>query len=371
MADGRRTVMFLGGSPMPFCRFRRALIERLVADHDCRVLCAYWGDDRDGFFAPFPATGVSWHDLGGDHASPPGAGDLAPMARLFRLIRRHRPEVICCFNAKPIVLGPAVARLARRRARIVALMEGLGSALAFLRAESGARRRLFCALTGPVDRWVLLNERDAGLIARLHPARAAQDIATLPGIGIDPDHFRPAADPLAARRLIFVGRLVPEKGLDTFLSLARHLEGSGWRFAAAGLPTPRGIPEDRIRGWLDQGLLESCAPVRDMAAFYRRASVLVFPSRYEEGLPAVIMEAQASGLPCLVRDAASLRDAIGDGETGFFVPGDDPADWAAALRRLEDPATFAALSAAARDRAVTRFGQDRINARLTRLLLEG
>ncbi|WP_233902028.1 glycosyltransferase [Paracoccus denitrificans] len=369
MAGKRKTVMFVGGSLMPFCRFRRALIERLVRDHDCRVICAYWGDRADGFFAPFDLEGVVWQDLGGDHASPPGIADLPPLARLFRTIRRHRPDVICCFNAKPIALGPRIARLARPGARIVALMEGLGSALSFLLDASGPKRPVFRTLTRPVDRWVLLNDRDAGVILDLHPQQR-ESISTLPGIGIDPDHFSPGPDLLAQRRLIFVGRLVPEKGIDMFLALARHLRGSDWRLAAAGLPTPHGIAPAEIENWLREGLLESCAPVHDMAAFYRRASVLVFPSRYEEGLPAVIMEAQASGLPCLVRDTPVLRGTIRHGETGFLVSGEDPSDWAAALKRLEEPATFAAFSAAARRHAVEQFDQDRINARLIGLLLQ-
>ena len=96
-------VIFLGGSLMPFCRFRRSLIQRLLAQ-GARVTCVTWGHDPDGFFHRFDLPGLVWHDRGGDHASPPGPADLAPMARLFRLIRATRPDTICCFNAKPIVL---------------------------------------------------------------------------------------------------------------------------------------------------------------------------------------------------------------------------------------------------------------------------
>jgi glycosyltransferase involved in cell wall biosynthesis len=367
-----RTILFVGGSIMPFCRFRQALIRHLVRDQGCRVICAYWGEAEDGLFQPFAMEGVTWIDLGGDHATPPGPGDLRVIGRLGRVIRKTRPEVICCFNAKPIVLVPQLARFLRPKIRIVALMEGLGTALAFLLDErAGTRKRIFRQMTRPVDHWVLLNPRDAGLIAGLHPGRA---LSQLPGIGIDIARFRPGPDPLAARRLIFVGRLVPEKGIAFVIDLARMLkrQGRDWRLSIAGLPVAHGgIAPKEIRAWQQEGLIENCAPVMDMPAFYREASILLFPSIYQEGLPAVIMEAQASGLPCLIHDMPAVRDAIIDGKTGFLLPGDDPAAWAARLEDLSDPARFAAFSQAARSFACENYDESRTNARLAAILLAG
>jgi glycosyltransferase involved in cell wall biosynthesis len=367
-----RTILFVGGSIMPFCRFRQALIRQLVRDQGCRVICAYWGEAEDSLFQPFEMEGVTWIDLGGDHATPPGPGDLRVMARLGRVIRKTRPEVICCFNAKPIVLVPTMARALRPKTRIVALMEGLGTALSFLLDErTGTKQRIFRRMTRAVDHWVLLNPRDAGLIARLHPGGA---VSQLPGIGIDIARFRPGPNPLAARRLIFVGRLVPEKGIAFVIDLARMLKGQGqdWHLSIAGLPVAHGgIAPEEIRAWQAEGLIDSCAPVMEMPDFYRDASILLFPSTYQEGLPAVIMEAQASGLPCLVHDMPAVRGAIIDGETGFLLPGDDPAPWVARLKDLSDPARFAAFSKAARLFACENYDEIRTNARLVAILLAG
>ncbi|MFV0359859.1 glycosyltransferase [Tropicimonas sp.] len=374
MIEGnRRVVLFVGGSIMPFCRFRRSLIRTLVENHNCHVICAYWGDSGDGIFAPFEMPGVSWADLGGNHATPPGRGDLGPLRRLTRLIRRHRPDTICCFNAKPIVLTPAIIRLVHPQARIVALMEGLGSALSFLlREDAGPKRWLFRNLTRCMDQWVLLNPRDAALIGRLH-GHMAEKIAVVPGVGTNTRRFFPAADPLAARRLVFVGRLVQEKGIGFFLDLARHLKrrGSDWRLAIAGLPAAQGkITSDDIQRWLDEGCVESCGPVSNMPEFYRNASALIFPSVYEEGLPAAIMEAQSSGLPCLVRDTPAMQNTIVEGQTGFLLPDNDPELWAERLDRLCDPKLFTDFSRAARRHASEVYDRDRINARLSSILLE-
>jgi glycosyltransferase involved in cell wall biosynthesis len=167
---------------------------------------------------------------------------------------------------------------------------------------------------------------------------------------------------------------VPEKGIAFVIDLARMLKGQGqdWHLSIAGLPVAHGgIAPEEIRAWQAEGLIDSCAPVMEMPDFYRDASILLFPSTYQEGLPAVIMEAQASGLPCLVHDMPAVRGAIIDGETGFLLPGDDPAPWVARLKDLSDPARFAAFSKAARLFACENYDEIRTNARLVAILLAG
>jgi D-inositol-3-phosphate glycosyltransferase len=92
-------------------------------------------------------------------------------------------------------------------------------------------------------------------------------------------------------------------------------------------------------------------PHRDLPAYYRAADILVVPSR-SESFGLVAAEAQACGLPVVAAAVGGLAHAVADGVSGILVDGWDPADWAAALRRVvTDPALASRLSAGAREQA--------------------
>lgn len=91
----------------------------------------------------------------------------------------------------------------------------------------------------------------------------------------------------------------------------------------------------------------------DVAPYYQCADLLVLPS-VKEGLPNVVLEAMACGLPCVAARASGSRELVVEGETGYTYTPDDVADLAAAMRRClwEDGAT---LGAKARQLALRRY----------------
>jgi phosphatidylinositol alpha-1,6-mannosyltransferase len=74
----------------------------------------------------------------------------------------------------------------------------------------------------------------------------------------------------------------------------------------------------------------------DVAPYYQSADVLILPS-YKEGMPNVVLEAMASGLPCVAARASGSRELIVDGETGCTYEPDDINGLAAAVRRCLGP----------------------------------
>jgi glycosyltransferase involved in cell wall biosynthesis len=197
----------------------------------------------------------------------------------------------------------------------------------------------------------------------------------------------------APERLLFVGRISPEKGLhvlmDSFSTLqaerpelelvlvgeeeapdpgmlirlsnderVRDLEGfySG-RYSDA--LRARLTPEARARVEF-----AGVVPYERVAEHYRNADVFVLPSFMEAfGMP--LAEAQASGLPVVGSRTGGIPYIVEDGVTGLLVEPGDGAGLTAALRRLfEDAGLRTSLAAAGRDRARERFGWDTIAARL-------
>lgn len=78
----------------------------------------------------------------------------------------------------------------------------------------------------------------------------------------------------------------------------------------------------------------------------------------------VLLEAAASGLPCVATDAGGVREIVLDGRTGFVVPPGDPAPLAAAMSRLAQmPAEERRrMGTSARAHAVAHFSLDAVVA---------
>jgi glycosyltransferase involved in cell wall biosynthesis len=99
----------------------------------------------------------------------------------------------------------------------------------------------------------------------------------------------------------------------------------------------------------------------DVFAAYGAADLFVLASRVAEdgdrdGLPNVLMEAQALGLACVSTAVSAIPELIRDGETGLLVPPEDPGALAEALGALAaDPARRAAVAAAGRARVLAHF----------------
>jgi 2-deoxystreptamine N-acetyl-D-glucosaminyltransferase/2-deoxystreptamine glucosyltransferase len=94
----------------------------------------------------------------------------------------------------------------------------------------------------------------------------------------------------------------------------------------------------------------------EMPEYFNAADVLVHPSLRAEGLPTVVVEAMASGVPVVATDAGGTASAVRHGQTGVLVPRADVAALAAALQELlTDRARAEKLAAEALVTARERF----------------
>jgi glycosyltransferase involved in cell wall biosynthesis len=157
-----------------------------------------------------------------------------------------------------------------------------------------------------------------------------------------------------ARRFLFVGSLVPEKGPQVLLAAFREaarerpdltlsFAGTGPRAYVAELQaSAAGLPV-RFLGRLDRAAV---------TATYREHDALVLPSIWDEPFAVVPLEAMALGLTVVATAAGGTAEAVEHERTGLLVPPRDPAALAAAILRLSaDPRLHAALAGNGQARA--------------------
>jgi glycosyltransferase involved in cell wall biosynthesis len=195
------------------------------------------------------------------------------------------------------------------------------------------------------------------LLARNFPAAKLKVIR----YGIEPEDSGP---PQPAQRpyLLFVGRFVEKKGVEYLLDAIRALEAEG---AALDLVLvgdgPMAETLKHQAADLKRVQFEGWLPNQEVRRVMRDALAVCVPSVAartgdSEGLPNVVLEAMACGVPVIGSDIAGIAEAVDHDRTGFLVPPGDPKSIATAARRLlGNPGLRLRMGLAARTAASERF----------------
>lgn len=287
-----------------------------------------------------------------------------------RLIESLEPDIISFWNPAFITFSPL---LAARMSGVPAVIHASDVSINVFRnphppalvAKSHGLARMLVdatlALARPAayivpsvflrDRFVAQERIDAARL-HVHPWPVEPSIAKRPP---------PAVTSRPVRRVLFVGSLIPEKGVDVLLRALRlavlqepalrlTLVGGGpaayeqqLRELAEGLPV-------EFRGRLEQ---------EDVVNAYASHDALAFPSVWPEPFAVVPLEAMAMGLPLIASSAGGTPEAVRHGETGWLVRPGDPLELCEALLALaRDPDQAQRLAAAGQAVARTRYSFD-------------
>lgn len=268
---------------------------------------------------PLRAAGIDVACLGVSPRRP-----IAAVRALAQALRAQRPALVQSF----LFHANVAARLAARRAGGPPVVGGLRV------AERRASRRWHLALdrlTFPlgvgsvcVSRGV---ERFSFERGKLPPDR----LAVIPN-GVDPARFDAAVPvpraaigvPEDAVLALYVGRLDPQKGLTSLLRAAGHVARScpAWHLALAG----DGPLQAKLAARVEVGGLAGFADRvhwlgrrDDVPGLLKAADLLVLPSLWE-GMPNVVLEAMAAGLPVVGTAVEGTEDLVVPGQTGWLVP---------------------------------------------------
>ncbi|HEY3671118.1 MAG TPA: glycosyltransferase [Acidimicrobiia bacterium] len=183
-----------------------------------------------------------------------------------------------------------------------------------------------------------------------------------------PPDARPGADQDAPPLVLAVGQLREKKGFTHLVDACERLRDRGHRFTCRiiGEGPQRRELEAQIRAaQLDDCVVVTGAlPQDDVVAWYRRASVfalpcVVTPDGQVDGIPNVVPEAMAMGVPVVSSDLPAIRELVTDEVDGLLVaPGDADALAAAVGRLLDEPRFAAALAGAGLRTVHDRFDVD-------------
>lgn len=288
-------------------------------------------------------------------------------AAALRDVVRFRPEVVVTNTrfAATTLLGTMLAQLLgaphlhiEHGSSHVDVGQPLGNALSRALDHS-----LGAWAVRHADRCVGVSGACAAFLRRL----GADDPGTLPN-GIDPARFAPRESPWRARLgiparapvLLYVGRLVAEKGLDDLVRAFELLGDGDAHLVLAGDGRHRASLEARARH-LPRVHLTGRVREAEVPALLGTATVFVHPSTAAEGLPTAVLEAAAAGLPIVATAAGGTSEILASADLGLLVEAKNPLALAGALRGLlRDPARRDHMGAAVRRHVIRTFDWARI-----------
>lgn len=308
-------------------------------------------------------------DLGGEtwRASGPGrvVRLLSQLVRFRRALSARRPALVH-FNS-----APDAKAFLRDAAALWTVPRRIATVFEF---HGGFERNT--VLQGPAwfRRYAELTLRRASAVVVLAPYHEERLLGLCPGltnVRVVPNFLEPEAMSalLAAERvpggdtfrLLFIGRVTREKGVLDAIEAMRLLRDRGTTAALTVVGSGEDLGAARAlvarRGLEGTVRFTGFAGGEDKIAAYRSSDALVFPTRWNEGFPYVLLEAMAAGLPIVSTTHGVMPHLLRDGVNGFLVGPRDPAALAERIERLaKDPTLRAAVGNANRREVQASYG---------------
>ncbi|GHD41708.1 glycosyltransferase family 1 protein [Mycetocola manganoxydans] len=304
---------------------------------------------------------------------PSPGDDLVSLVRLFKQLKRLKPDVVVTATPKAGLLGTLSALLARVPVRVYQLW-GIR-----FETETGPKRAMLKLLESWSIRFstqVVANSdslarraADLGLLGR------KQTVVLGPGSshGVDLERFSadaefPTVDSATAKFLArrpsalvigFVGRVHPDKGIRTLL---QALEICARQALDVRLLVVGAFESADVVTQIEQSQIEThlVGSVDDTRPYLRAMNIHCLPTR-REGFPNVVLEAAAMGLATVASDATGAIDSVVDGETGLLFVTDDAESLARAITRLAvDKDLRSRLGTRARAHVEANFKREKI-----------
>ena len=312
-------IILVANTSWSLYNFRLGLIRSLQAEgYKVSVIAP-----KDQFTSKLVSEGIEYHQISISNYGINPFSELFLIYNFYKLYRKIEPDLIFHYTIKPNIYGTIAASLCRKRS--IMITTGLGHLFQFksfiIRWITLLLYRIASILTNQV--WFLNeNDKDVFVYKRIVPIRKAK---LLNSEGIDLSWFRPRKEKrFFGDRFLFAGRLLWDKGVKEYVEAAKVIKSKypKAKFELLGFidqSNPRSVPYKFIEKWQKQGVIKYLGETDDIRPFIQKATCLVFPSFYREGISRVLMEAAAMETPIITTNNVGCRDIVDHGRNGYLV----------------------------------------------------
>ncbi len=323
--------------------FRLGLLRRLQREGYRVVAIA----PRDRYSKKIEQAGFEHHHIDINNMGTNPLEDLLLTARLFRLYRKIRPDLLLHYTIKPNLYGAYAAKLAG--IPVISNISGLGTVFLNDNFSSRVARKLYRFALRVPHKVFFQNphDRDHFVATKLV---AMHKTALLPGSGIDHQRYAPVKKNYNEGQpfvFLLIARMVKDKGIVEFVEAAQTLlrkSGGGrqgeqqqrvefWLLGAMYPGNPTAINDEEIEAWTKQEGIRYLGETDDVMRMIAQSDCVVLPS-YREGLSRVLLEAASMAKPLVTTNVPGCKDVVDDGVNGFLCKPKDAQDLAVQMEKM-------------------------------------
>lgn len=285
------------------------------------------------------SLGIKVHPISLSRSGTGLLKEIKVVRDFWKIVKYVKPDVCHTITVKCVIYGGLVTRLLNVRTR-VASISGLG----YIFIENSLRvkvlkfiiKKFYRIALGDDTQVIFQNDNDLKLFTSNKIINSSKAIL-IRGSGVDLNVFKYKPEPTTQKTVMFLARLLKDKGLIEFFNAAEIVKNKiNARFILVGdvdLDNPNSIREDELTRVINTGIVEHWGHSKNVEKIIPQSHIMVLPS-YREGLPKSLLEAAACGRAVITTDVPGCRDAIVKDQTGLLVEVKNVDDLASAIIKL-------------------------------------
>lgn len=321
-SDAIKNIAIVSNTSWYIYNFRKGLLQKLIGAGYTVFAIA----PKDKFVEEITNLGCTFIELKHIHnKSKNPFQDILLTLELRKILKVTKLDFCFFFTPKINIYGSIAAKFTKTKT--VATINGLG--FVFSDGQPGwlkfTVKKLYTIAFKNLKAVIFQNTDDKQYFLDFKIVDSSQQIIVVRGSGANLIEFDQKKSFNSGSNLVFLlsARLIKEKGLFEYFEAAKQLKQRhpNVTFAVLGLKAdnPSAVPVSVIDALHQQKIIKYWGGTDNMSAMLNNVDVMVLPSYYREGVPKILIEALAKGLPVITTDNIGCRETVEDGKNGFLI----------------------------------------------------
>lgn len=279
---------------------------------------------KDEYVDLIEREGVQCYFINLDSQGTNVINDLKLIYSYYLIFKKLKPDIILSYTIKPNIYGNFAAKFLG--IPVINNVSGLGT-LFIKRNFSTIIGYGLYKLAFFKSNWIFFQNPEDQLIFLNKNLITTKLSSVIPGSGVNLNKFKFNRERNIGKNILFVGRLIGDKGIYEFIESAKILNVNFPDLifqivGELGYENKTAIEEKQLLEWLKLPFVYYLGKVDNMKPIYEASDIMVLPS-YREGLSKSLIEACAMSLPVVTTDVPGCRDVVLDRYNGLLcVPRD-------------------------------------------------